>query len=276
MKLKKHETKELVEELQHVTNTLRYTAVFHLKYFSEIIMTQTKEAFTTVCECEASLEQILKKTITIKFEKVELKSRLIVNFLVDKVVITSIGNTNADCVAILTASTEFLTECTGKAIFTTGYLTYGHFYLNETRDIMCGKPYVMADQLAGKIQFNALVCDKVIEQNLEEARLFTKNDELFTTLGQSLMTTWDVPIFGSLLEGGLVKQSMIVVDWPRYSLDIFETIRSYSIEEFYAPFETIHGALDTLHGEKKTHINETVSFLNHRLAESVKLFNSTI
>ena len=66
MKLTKHERQEISEELQNITNTLRYTAVFHLKYFSEIIMTQTKEAFTTVCECEASLEQILKKTITIK------------------------------------------------------------------------------------------------------------------------------------------------------------------------------------------------------------------
>tara|TARA_B100000427_G_scaffold279854_1_gene250194 strand:- start:1586 stop:2416 length:831 start_codon:yes stop_codon:yes gene_type:complete len=276
MKLIKNENKELSEEFKQVTNTLRYTAVFHLKYFSEIVMTNTKGAFASLCECEASLEEILNKTITIKFDKIDLKSRIITNFLVDKIVLTSIGNTNADCVAILTAATEFLTACTGKAILVSGYLSYGHFYLNKTRHIMCGKPYIMADQFAGKIQFNALVCDKIIEQNLEEARLFTKDEELFTTLGKSLMTTWDVPIFGSLLEGGLVKQSMVVVDWPRYSLDIFETIRSYSIEEFYTPFKTIHGALNTVTAEKRMHIEETVSFLNHQLAESVKLLNSTI
>ena len=276
MKLKQNHSLENFDVSKPLTNTLRYTAVFHLKYFSELVMSQTKEAFSLLCECEETVNDILTKTITIKFEKISLKSRIICTVLPEKIVFTTIGNTNADCVAILSASTYFLTECTRKAMFISGYVTYGHFYFNDSREIICGKPYIMADQMAAKIKINGMVCDKIVEQNLEEARMFTKDDSLFSQLGMSLLVPWDVPIYGSTLEGGLVKKSMTIVDWPRFSRDVFETIKSYSNKEFYTPFETIHGSFESLSEEKQTHINETLAFLNFSLSQTVKLFNSTL
>ena len=44
MKLNNNSNKNEVEELQSITNTLRYIAVFNLKYFSDIVMNHTKEA----------------------------------------------------------------------------------------------------------------------------------------------------------------------------------------------------------------------------------------
>ncbi len=263
-------------EEHNISNTLRYIAVFQLKYFSDIIMKQTKEAFNILCECEASIESILNKEIAIKFDKVTLKNRVFVSFHAEKIIFSTSGNTNVDCVAMLTAATAFLSEATGKAIFLAGYITYGHFYLHEERQIMCGKPYVIANQFAENIKINAIVCDKIIKQNLEEARLFTKDDSLFSQLGKSLIFDWDVPLDGSLIQGGIVKKEMFVIDWPRYSLDIFEAIRSYTVEEFYTPFQHIHGNLETLDHEKRMYIDETLLFLNHCLSKSVSLFNSTI
>ena len=259
----------------NATDTLRYVAVFCLADFHDITFNKTKEAYRILCDCDTALNTILDQSITFKFNKISLKSRIIKHIFEDTVTLISVGNTNIDCLAMLTVATQFISQCTRNHILISGSISYGHFYLNDEKLILCGKPYITALNMAKSIRSNTIVCDKIVEENLEELKLFVQDPELFTKLGKSLLIKWNVPVAGSVLSGAVIKKQMILIDWPRFSIDIFETIKAYTLDEFYAPFKHIYGEFSELDDQKQEYIKETLDFINHSLSKTINLVNST-
>ena len=256
------------------TDTLRYVTVFHLFNFDALIMNHTKESFYSLSECEKSLEKILNEDCVIKGEKTRISSRVYVNFFSETITLISAGNTNQDCIAMLTTTARLMGECIAKQILASAHMHYGHFYMNEHSQTMCGKPYIIAKQEAQSMTAACITCNKVIQQNLEEARFFTGDNGLLKKMGACVLVNRLLPTQDPLKQSR--EKDSILLDWPRVNLDVFEKIKEYSMEEFYKPFERIYGPFNALKLPVKTQFENTLNAINQSLSHSVRLFNATL
>ena len=256
-------------------NTLRYVAVFKVKDFSQLLVKNPKNAFNHLVKLDKLTQKIKDKTIKYKFEEFTCGNRISVHSYMDTITFLSKGNTNVDCIAMLQAASTFFIGALSLNVFLSGYLSFGHFYIQAEKNIFCGNPFLDASIMAGSMQMVGLACDKVVEENLYEVKMLTKDKQLFSKFGHSLLTKWNVPIYGHILTGGSVRKEMTMVDWPRLSSDVFETIKSYSLDEFYEPYQAIYGEFSKLDNPFQLYIEESLKFMNLCLNQTVKMVNAT-
>jgi hypothetical protein len=257
-------------------DSLRYITIFEIKNFEEIIIKSCKEAFSIILEIEETVKSVLKSKIKYKFEEEYLHQSITVKVEHNKIVMFSRGNTNLDLIAILKAAAKVMSQLLSKHILLAGHVAYGHFYFSDDQKKFCGKPYVMAYQQAKEIQCCAITCDTLVQQNIQEAKIFINDPDFFSKMGKSLLEKHDIPIFGTRINGEIVSKKMFTVDWPRAEIDVFGTIKEYKIEEFFKPYKAVYGEYEQLDVIKRTYFEETLKLLNNSLAQCIKLFNSTI
>ena len=257
-------------------HSLRYIAVFKLKEFASGLVRQPQVVFNNLNKIIELTEKMNEKKINYKFEEFKVSSRISAHVYMDTVTLLSKGNTNVDCLAMLEASSMLFVGAISLNILLTGHISFGHFYINDKHPVFCGTPYIDALNSAKAIQLNALSVDNVVKDNLEEIRNLSKDKNAFSKLGHSLFTHWQTPLYGHSISGASVRKNMVLIDWPRLSLDVFETIKSYSLQEFYEPYKEAYGPLEQLRPSLKAYIEESVTFMNHCLNQTVKMFNSTL
>lgn len=269
------QTKQNINEKLRI-DSLRYITIFEIKNFEEIIINSCKEAFSIILEIEESLKVVLESKIKYKFEEEYLHQSITVKVEHNKIIMFSKGNTNLDLISILRASAKVMSQLISKHILLSAHISYGHFYFSEDQEKYCGKPYVMAMQHAQEIQCCAITCDTLVQQNIQEAKIFINDPDFFSKMGRSLLEKYDIPIYGTRIDGAIVTKKMFIVDWPRAEIDVFGTIKEYKIDEFYKPYEPIYGDYEKLDVIKTTYFEESLKFLNTSLSKCIKLFNSTI
>lgn len=268
-------TKPATQEKLRI-DSLRYISIFEIKNFDEIIINSCKEAFSIILEIEETLKAVLKNKIKYKFEEEYLYQSVTAKVEHNKIIMFSKGNTNLDLISILRASAKVMSQLISKHILLSAHISYGHFYFSEDQEKYCGKPYVMAMQYAQELQCSAITCDTLVQQNIQEAKIFINDPDFFSKMGRSLLEKYDIPIYGTRIDGAIVTKKMFIVDWPRAEIDVFGTIKEYKIDEFFKPYQPIYGEFEQLDIFKKTYFEESLKFLNNSLAQCVKLFNSTI
>ena len=108
--------------------------------------------------------------------------------------------------------------------------------------------------------------DQRVKQNIEEARYFAEDPSLFTSRDQDVLGSWDVPMAGHVITGGLVQKTCSTIHWPLFTL-MFADKPSLTQADFYHPFEQTCGPFETLSLDKQTYINETFRYLSQQLAQ---------
>ena len=268
-------TSDLPKEEMRI-DSLRYVTIFEIKNFEDLVIFSCKEAFSIILEIQETIFEVLSKKIKFKFEEVKLKEYVSAKIEYNKIVVFSKGNSNLDLITTLHAASKLMSRLVSKQILSSAHIAYGHFYFNDDQTKYCGKPYIMAYRQAKDVQCCSVTCDVLVQQNIEEVKLFINDNDFFSKMGRSLVEKQDVPLYGTKIDGSIVSKKMFVIDWPRAEIDIFGTIKEYSIDEFYKPYEAVYGNYNDLDIIKKTFFDETVAFLNKSLSQTIKLFNSTI
>ena len=255
--------------------TIRYVAVFKLIQFHDLVIKNTKEAFAALSELEASLEIIKETTVKVRGEVKKIKELVYVNIHSDTITLLSKSNTNFDCLAIITCGSKLISEAIGKAILINGAVHYGQFFSNEETGVFCGKAFIAALRTASQARLCGFICDNSVAQNVDEARFYTKDKSFLYRMGASLLTEWDMLLSGQKITGE-VRKKKLLVDWTRMNLDVFNQIREYQMEDFYTPFRSVYGPYNELSELTRVYFEETLSFMNHSLHQSVTLYNQTL
>ena len=257
------------------SDQLLYTAAFSIIGFDRMLMAQPKQAVAALLSIDDAIAKVLDTRFKIKGQQYTVKDFVRVQHMNAKLQCFSTGNTNADLLSMLHFSGLFMGELISQHLLVTGALHYGRFVTHTQSNISAGKAQVMAGLDIELNQWAGITCDVSIKENLDEAILFTGDSSLFSKLSEPLLLEWQVPQIRQVFDG-LSDTNRWVIDWPRLNLELFEKIRHYQMADFYYGYEHLYGSFEQLSKRETVIFENTLTFINNSLSNTVKLYNLSV
>lgn len=175
----------------------------------------------------------------------------------DTVVAFSKGATENDALAMVVLMTELFTYALHLCVPLRGGIAHGQFAFNLDLNLFSGPALVDAYELGESAQWLGIVVDK------QTADAYSRLPVGRSPGSKGSIVMWDVPC-----KGGITRRQP-VVNWLESHRSSYTGPVPLSVEDFYAPFESMFGDYGQLPPNDAAKYVNTVAFVNAHLEQGI-------
>ena len=169
----------------------------------------------------------------------------------DTIILFSKGSTDTELRALLILVTELLHKAMCSCVPLRAGVARGKFFVNVEKSMYAGPALIDAYRVGESSQWLGICLAKSVEA--QALGLNMKS-------GQSkLLVEWSVPTKGG-------SENRLVVNWPAAVAHDFKVNPPITVTQFYRAYERTFGSFESLPSDVRAKYENTVRFVNDRLA----------
>ncbi|MDQ5879436.1 MAG: hypothetical protein QG638_2172 [Pseudomonadota bacterium] len=168
----------------------------------------------------------------------------------DTVVAFSKGSRENDALAMVMLMIELFTYALHLGIPLRGGIAHGQFKFNFDMNLFSGPALVDAYELGESAQWLGIVLDQYTADSFSRLPVGRSSGR------HGSIVAWDVPC----KDGASRRQS--VANWPESHRNAYVGPVPLTVQDFYAPFESMFGAYESLRPDVAAKYANTVAFFN--------------